>query len=215
MSRRLDADEEALWALVAATVKPLHAKPLHAIPLHPGPIAAPLPSPPSSPIPIASANAIPQKIARPDREGVGPRRSALPPPAPKAVLPRHHSESLDGSWDRRLGGGRIVPDVTIDLHGLSREAARHLLYRRVVDAEARGQRVILVITGKGHRAGPAPADLVPGLRTGPTPRGGIKADLPRWLGEEGLSGRIAAVRRAHPRHGGAGAAYLILKRKRG
>ena len=36
----------------------------------------------------------------------------------------------------------------------------------------------------------------------------------RWLGEPGLTDRIAAVRRAHPRHGGEGAAYLILKRRR-
>jgi DNA-nicking Smr family endonuclease len=124
------------------------------------------------------------------------------------------AESLDASWDRRLAAGRADPDMVIDLHGLSREAARQLLYRRVADAEARNLRVILVITGKGHAPGPAPADLVPGLAHGPRPRGSIRADLPRWLGEEGLSGRIAAVRRAHPKHGGSGACYLILKRRR-
>ncbi len=204
MSRRLDAEEEALWALVAATVRPLHPQPLQSgrkpISATTLPRSAPAPAPP-----------------KPDRQGVGPKRAAPPsrPSSPKPAAARPGAESLDGSWDRRLGSGRVEPDITIDLHGLSREAARHLLYRRVVDAEARGQRIILVITGKGHMPGPAPADLVPGLRIGPTPRGSIKADLPRWLGEEGLTGRIAAVRGAHPRHGGAGAAYLILKRKRG
>jgi len=199
MSRRLDAEEEALWALVAATVRPLHPRPTG-----------------GSPAPSAASPAAPPRIAalKPDRKGVGPRRAVAPAPQ-KPPAPRPHGESLDGSWDRRLGSGRVEPDITIDLHGLNREAARHLLYRRVVEAESRGQRVILVITGKGLMPGPAPADMVPGLRIGPTPRGSIKADLPRWLGEEGLTGRIAAVRRAHPRHGGAGAAYLILRRKRG
>lgn len=200
MTRRLNAEEEALWALVAATVTPLRPA---------------TPKPPSHAVP---ANAHPSRaaspaVAKPDRQGVGPRR-ASPPAKPGPALPRTHSESLDGSWDRRLGSGRVEPDITIDLHGLNREAARHLLYRRVAEAEARGQRIILVITGKGHMPGPAPADMVPGLRIGPTPRGSIKADLPRWLGEEGLTSRIAAVRGAHPRHGGAGAAYLILKRRR-
>jgi DNA-nicking Smr family endonuclease len=99
----------------------------------------------------------------------------------------------------------------IDLHGLRREAARQLLYAEVVRAEQRGARVVLVITGKGSQPGPTPADLMEGRPV----RGAIRADLPRWLGEEGLSSRIAAVRQAHPAHGGAGAAYLILKRRRG
>jgi DNA-nicking Smr family endonuclease len=128
---------------------------------------------------------------------------------------RTSAETLDSSWDRHITSGRIVPDVVIDLHGLRREAARQLLYRRVVDASDRGLRVILVITGKGDSPGPAPADLMDGRRGGAPIRGAIRADLPRWLGEEGLSTRIAAVRRAHPRHGGGGAAYLVLKRRRG
>lgn len=208
MSRRLDAQEAALWALVAATVRPLHPRPAQ---------------PPASPAAAGPASVARRATPKPDRPESDPRRPgpvragpvrAIPPAPPMPVPPRPHGESLDGGWDRRLGSGRVEPDITIDLHGLNREAARHLLYRRVAEAEARGQRVILVITGRGHMPGPAPADMVPGLHIGPSPRGSIKADLPRWLGEEGLTGRIAAVRRAHPRHGGAGAAYLILRRRR-
>jgi DNA-nicking Smr family endonuclease len=194
MTRRLDAEEEALWARVIATVEPLHPARADAA-LE----AAPPPAPPRR---------------GPDRAGVGPRRTT-PAPAAPAPPPRAPTESLDAGWDRRLASGRVEPDIVIDLHGHRRDTARHLLYRKVLEAEARGARVILVITGKGHDPGPAPADLMPGLAAGTPPRGAIKADLPRWLGEEGLSHRIAAVRRAHPRHGGAGAAYLILKRKRG
>lgn len=201
MSRRLAPDEQALWALVADTVTPLHPK------RHPRPHdqCSPVQSP-------ATAAALP---GPPVRTGVGPRRSAAALPLPQARQRPQNAETLDSSWDRHISSGRIVPDMVIDLHGLRREAARQLLYRRVVDASNRGQRVILVITGKGDNPGPAPADLM-ATRPGQTPlRGAIRADLPRWLGEEGLSTRIAAVRRAHPRHGGAGAAYLVLKRQRG
>ena len=195
MSRRLAPDEQALWALVAATVKPLHPQGHADSEWH-----ADAPSTSTAPArPIAV-----------DRHRVGAIK-ARPAPALLPAPARQHSESLDSSWDRRLSSGKVVPDLVIDLHGLRREQARHLLYERVVDAERRGLRLILVITGKGHNPAPSPADLMEGKPA----RGAIRADLPRWLGEDGLSSRIAAVRRAHPRHGGTGAAYLILKRRRG
>jgi DNA-nicking Smr family endonuclease len=192
MTRRLAPDEQALWALVAATVTPMH---------------------PGRPVEVPTT-ALPATVRKPertpDRAGVGPIRSAAAPALPRAPSPVA-TETLDAGWDRQISSGRVAPDMVIDLHGLRREAARRLLYERVVAAADRGARVILVITGKGSEPGPAPADLMEGRPA----RGAIRADLPRWLGEEGLSMRIAAVRRAHPRHGGSGAAYLILKRRRG
>jgi DNA-nicking Smr family endonuclease len=187
MSRRLAPDEQALWALVAATVRPLH--------------------PGSHPEPPAEGGPLPVRTI--DRSGVGPKRTSIAPAPPRSPTPQSR-ETLDASWDKQISSGRIAPDVVIDLHGLRREAARQLLYARVAEAWAGGRRVILVITGKGSDPGPSPADLMDGRQT----RGAIRADLPRWLGEQGLSTRIAAVRRAHPRHGGSGAAYLILKRRR-
>lgn len=192
MSRRLAADEAALWAKVAASVTPLH---------------------PHRSEPDSLVASIPSNSTVP-RAGVGPRRHRLPPAAPAAKSPTANPETLDGGWDRRLNSGSIKPDLVIDLHGLTLDAARSTLYRRVADADARGCRILLVITGKGRMPGPAPADLVPGLGGSSDTRGAIRVSLPRWLGEQGLSARIAAVRRAHPRHGGEGAAYLVLKRKR-
>lgn len=184
--RRLAAEEEALWAKVAATVQPL---PGRRAPKVAG--VAPAQSPPP-----------PQQTSKPfgPQAGSPPQRHATPA-----------RDTLDGGWDRRLGSGRVVPDQVIDLHGLSRESARSLLLRRVDAAERLGHRVLLVITGKGQMPGPAPADLMPGASP---QRGAIRASLPRWLGEEGVTSRIAAVRPAHPRHGGAGAVYIVLKRSR-
>lgn len=202
MTRQLTADEQALWARVMATVVPLH--------------------PQKNGIASDEQAQAPESTAAAPTTTGGERRSAGPRKSPPFPLPSTHQspapvtyEALDGSWDRRIQGGKLVPDHIIDLHGLSLESARQLLYRRVLAAEAHGARVILVITGKGLMPGPAPADLMPGLGgSASSRRGAIRSELPRWIGEAELSGRIAAVRRAHPRHGGSGAAYLILKRRR-
>lgn len=43
-------------------------------------------------------------------------------------------------------------------------------------------------------------------------RGIIRASIADWLAASPVSSRIAAVRAAHPRHGGAGAIYVVLRR---
>lgn len=216
MSRRLSADERALWDRVTATVTPLHA--------------AARPAAGASAAPAVAADTPPPQ---PARRSAGPRKAAPAPaapapPAPAAIpaaarAPVAPAETLDSRWDRKIRSGRLVPDATVDLHGMTVEAARHYLHRRLFEAEARGARVVLVITGKGSLPGPTPADLMPGFGGGigggtgggrGMLRGAIRAHLPRWLGEDRLSERIAAVRRAHPVHGGAGAVYVILKRPR-
>lgn len=199
--RRLAPDEEALWAMVARTVKPLH--PAVQNRRDSGPLAERT-LPQRAPM-ARRADAEPRKAPAQSAAGAGGAMVARP------------TETLDGAWDRRIASGRLQPDRTIDLHGLSLEQARHRLYDQVAASDARGDRVLLVITGKGQLPGPEPADLMPGLGMphGGGTRGAIRVSLPRWIGEAGLSGRIAAVRRAHPRHGGAGAVYLILKRRRG
>lgn len=191
MKRRLTDDERALWEKVTATVRPIHKR---SAPAEPAPAVQPVP--------------IPRRLA-------GPTRFQAPPATPRATT-APDSETLDSGWDRRISSGRIVPDQTIDLHGHTVEDARRLLYRRITDAEAHGARIILVITGKGGRgqSAPSPADMMPGLGREGGARGAIRAQLPRWLGEDGITARIAAVRQAHPRHGGAGAVYVILKRRR-
>ena len=61
-------------------------------------------------------------------------------------------------------------------------------------------RLLLLITGK-------PRDAKSG-------RGAIRAAVGDWLAASPYAGDIAAVRNAHPRHGGAGALYIVLRRRR-
>jgi DNA-nicking Smr family endonuclease len=109
------------------------------------------------------------------------------------------ANTLDGSWDRQITRGRIEPDYTVDLHGHTLESAWQVLDSSLARAISGGSRVILLITGK------PPRDDRPG-------RGAIRARVKDWLAHSRHSGRIAAVRGAHPRHGGSGALYIILRR---
>jgi len=48
---------------------------------------------------------------------------------------------------------------------------------------------------------------------GPVRRGKIRAAVGDWLAGSRHAPHIAAVRGAHPRHGGRGALYIVLRRR--
>jgi DNA-nicking Smr family endonuclease len=110
------------------------------------------------------------------------------------------SNTLDGSWDRRLSRGLVSPDLAVDLHGHSLDAAYRTLDAGLEAAIVRGIRVLLLVTGKPREPGSG--------------RGAIRAAVGDWLAASRHSAAIAAVRGAHPRHGGTGALYIVLKRHR-
>jgi DNA-nicking Smr family endonuclease len=109
-------------------------------------------------------------------------------------------ETLDGSWDRRLRSGSIEPDHVLDLHGMTLDTAWRAIDRSLERAIARGERVVLLITGH-HRPGDPPVR-----------RGAIRAAVHDWLAASRHASEIAAVRGAHRRHGGGGSLYVILRR---
>ncbi len=115
------------------------------------------------------------------------------------------SNTLDANWDRRLSRGQVSPDVVIDLHGHTAATAHARLEHAIADAASQGARLLLVITGKPVRENP---------RLPPTRRGVIRASIDDWLAASRNASRIAAIRSAHPRHGGHGALYIILRRMR-
>lgn len=170
-----------MWAKVVESVRPLEGM---AMPPSPGP----------------PAEAGGQAASPP---GPGLRRGAKPPPPPlPAPARKPPGETLDGSWDRRLGRGLVSPDAAVDLHGHNLATAYDLLDRRLEQAIDSGARLILLVTGKP----PGPER--------PVKRGAIRAAVGDWLHASRHSDRIAAVRNAHPRHGGAGALYIVLRRPR-
>ncbi|WP_010185306.1 Smr/MutS family protein [Sphingomonas sp. PAMC 26605] len=139
--------------------------------------------------------------------GKGTLGSVLPAGRKRVAIaapPKPPGNTLDGSWDRQLSRGLVSPDRTIDLHGHTLHSAYDLLDAALDSAIRAGDRVILLVTGKP----PRPASERPHAR------GAIRAATGDWLAGSRHSAAIAAVRGAHPRHGGAGALYIVLKRLR-
>jgi DNA-nicking Smr family endonuclease len=126
------------------------------------------------------------------------RRLAAPVPVAASRPPR--AQTLDSTWDRRLSNGSVEPDRVLDLHGMTLDPAWHAIDRGLEQAIARGDRILLLVTGH-HRPGEPPVR-----------RGAIRAAVHDWLAVSRHADRIAAVRGAHPRHGGGGSLYLILRR---
>ena len=131
--------------------------------------------------------------------------AAGPPPRSGEDL-RSRPQTLDANWDRKLAQGQVAPDFTLDLHGYSLDAAHTRLDHGLTLALAQGARLILLITGK-----PRPSDGAGGRGER---RGAIRAKFLDWLAHGSHGSRIAAIRPAHPRHGGAGAVYVVLRKAR-
>ena len=186
--RQLNPDEADLWARVMATVKPLRAAP-------------PVAQRPAAP----AAPAAPVKATRPSKALVRAVGAASPAAAkPVAAPPPPRQNTLDGSWDKRLTRGIVSPDSSIDLHGHTLSSAHALLDDGLSRAIARGDRVLLLVTGKPPRP----------ESERPHARGAIRAAIADWLAASRYADAIAAVRGAHPRHGGQGALYIVLRRGR-
>jgi DNA-nicking Smr family endonuclease len=149
--------------------------------------------------PLHGETARPPEPIEPPPPGLAQPRTAPAPPPPPAKKPVPGT-TLDGSWDRRLARGLVAPDRSLDLHGHNLANAWDLLDRRLEQAVADGARLLLLITGKP-----------PGDASGK--RGRIRAAIGDWLAASRHAANIAAVRNAHPRHGGAGALYIILRRR--
>lgn len=136
-----------------------------------------------------------------------PEEAKAPPPSPRPKAPASNARkaapgtTLDASWDRRLARGMAQPDRMLDLHGHNLATAWALLDERLGEAIAGGARLLLLVTGK------PPAE-------GSGKRGRIRAAVGDWLAASRHAAAIAAVRNAHPRHGGAGALYIILRRRK-
>ena len=190
MERRLSAEERALWARVMATVKPMPGR------------EAVKPLPLGGGVAVGESQATPSTRSRPtpnpSPKGEG-KKKVMPTPAPTP------GTTLDGSWDKRLSRGMVQPDATVDLHGHTLNSAYAMLDDALGRSIARGDRVILLITGKPPRPD----------SERPHARGAIRAAVGDWLHSSRHADAIAAVRGANPRHGGSGALYIVLRRPRG
>ena len=187
--RGLTAEEAALWRQLTATVRPLQpARPAVAARADAAEPATPAAAPP------------PARPAKPRGRVPAP----LPvPPRPAAPAPSDRL-GLDGTWERKLARAAVEPDFTLDLHGHTLDQAHARLDLGLGQAKAMGARLVLLVTGKAR-----PVDAADRAHK----RGAIRAKVLDWLAAGPHASDIAAIRKAHRRHGGEGALYLVLRRR--
>jgi DNA-nicking Smr family endonuclease len=131
--RALSPEEEALWAKVTETIRPLSREPL------PNAESAP-PSSVAKPI----APPIAQKPKGP------PPRVARPMPTARQTI----TNNLDSHWDRRLRSGSVEPDRIVDLHGHNLDTAWDAIDKALERATVNRERVLLLITGHARPGEP-------------------------------------------------------------
>jgi DNA-nicking Smr family endonuclease len=110
--------------------------------------------------------------------------------------------SFDRDVDRALGRGKRSPEAALDLHGMTLAGAERAVSRFLEQAARQDLRVVLVITGKGWRQ-----------EDGRFVEGRIRREFPGWLSRADIRARVRGMKPAHPRHGGSGAFYVLLRRK--
>ena len=143
-------------------------------------------------------------VKGPVRQADAPAKAAGSVPVSAPQQP-HVAHGLDASWDRKLSRGTVPPDYTLDLHGCTLDAAHGRLIHGLTQARAMGARVVLLVTGR-----PRPTDAADRASR----RGAIRAKAIDWLAASEHAHDIAAIRGAHPRHGGQGALYVVLRKRR-
>ncbi|MEO1042632.1 MAG: Smr/MutS family protein [Pseudomonadota bacterium] len=169
--RQLTSSERSLWNTVARTVTPIQS--------------------------TVASNSAPTGTVVPEVVAKRATKAAKDAPRPKGA-----GSPINSGDPRRaqlVGRGRLAIDAVIDLHGMRQEEADRATSAFIAKGVRRGHRVLLVITGKGSKAGE---------------HGGRGVLRQRFLQriELGAYGPgVTSVRAAHQRHGGRGAFYVFLK----
>ncbi|MFK7878857.1 Smr/MutS family protein [Roseobacter sp.] len=119
---------------------------------------------------------------------------------------RHAPVQMDKKTFGKMTRGKLKPEGRIDLHGMTLDHAHSALTKFILSASASGKRLVLVITGKGKNrdeGGPIPVRF-----------GILRHQVPQWLSTSPLASAVMQVSEAHVSHGGGGAFYVYLKRRR-
>jgi len=106
-------------------------------------------------------------------------------------------DGVDAATAKRVKRGAYPIAYRLDLHGMHRSQAYDALREALETAYHGGERCLLVITGKGREGA-----------------GVLREELPRWLDDPAVSRYVLAYDVAQVKHGGQGAFYVLVKRKR-
>jgi DNA-nicking Smr family endonuclease len=108
----------------------------------------------------------------------------------------------------KVKSGKIKPTRVLDLHGLRYEEAKTRVIGFIISAYKSDHRLTLVITGKGKKT-----DITSSFFNNED-SGVLRRSLPSWLENKEIKSLILNVTVAHISHGGEGAFYVYLRKKR-
>jgi len=193
MSRRrtLTQGERALWTYVTRHVAPI----------------SPRAAVTEEDLSLLSAEITPPppakraKIKAADKVIIAPAPETPKPPSTPPLVP------LERRLRQRLARGAHPIEAVLDLHGMRQVEAHERLRRFLMAAQAGGSAVVLVVTGKGGAA----TDVAPGH---PGERGVLRRVVPHWLRLPDLRGIVLGFEEAAQHHGGGGALYVRLRKRR-
>jgi DNA-nicking Smr family endonuclease len=100
---------------------------------------------------------------------------------------------------RRLKRGEFSVQDYVDLHGLKKKEAEEVVQEFIIKSHQRGLRCVLIVHGRGLGS----VDHQPA----------IKKELPVWFRKGMLKRIVLAFVTARPCDGGAGALYVLLKKR--
>lgn len=205
--RALSEEEHKLWRAVVRDARPLARK-------------RPRPEPAPEPIPAPIGAAQAAESPEPAPIVPAPKRKPASYSGSKTIDQPHSAPSappltgLDRRTSQRLARGQMEAEARLDLHGLRLDDAEEALFGFLSRARQSGLRLVLVITGKGES--PFTRHTLHGAHYHEAPErtGKLRSALPVWLAEPRFRGQVAGFQPAHPRHGGGGAFYIWLRKKR-
>ncbi len=126
-----------------------------------------------------------------------PHATAVSAPSAREAPKRPPLAKLDRRAKSRVARGRTEIDARLDLHGMTLERARSRLVSFLREAQGRGYGLVLVITGKGSAG-----------------RGALKHEVPQWLALPEFRALVIGFEEAAINHGGSGALYVRIRRRR-
>jgi DNA-nicking Smr family endonuclease len=191
--RKPEIPDFHLWTAVTETVDPLRKSRRRRTKAN------------EEPLPLPDATGVP--ISLPRTRVMHPRPPELPPyqaPPQRNPLPE---TTIEPRLRKKLRRGHVEIDATIDLHGMRQDEARTALNRFIPARVARGDRTVLVITGKGLKKTDEFATII-------IERGVLRSMLPVWLSEPQLAPLVSGWNTAAQSHGGEGAFYVRLRQGR-
>jgi DNA-nicking Smr family endonuclease len=200
--RPLTAEEAELWAFAMREAKALRRERVrHAAAANRAQGSAALSAPPAAPE-MSRTSSVQKKAAAPAPPTTTRHPTSEPAKSPPPLARYNERER------RKLARDTELIDARLDLHGMRQREAHGALKRFLLACHARGDRHVLVITGKG-----APGSgTISASHYAVDERGVLRRLVPHWLAESDLRGLVVSYTPASVRHGGDGALYVRLRK---